>query len=131
MLITLSERTFADRIRELEGLGPDVTTAEIDHRLPYYAGKLFTWLGAFGISVLGMAENQGSLATFNATLERCFGEGSRADRLRGLSALNPLSITLERQDLGGFFMDLALSAMYDAWDSYGYRFQRVTVGELQ
>jgi hypothetical protein len=131
MLITLAERTFNDRIRELEGLSPDVSSAEIEHRMEHYAGKLFTWLAEFGITVLGIVENRVTIATFNAALERCYDEQSRADRLRGLRALNPLSVTVERNDLGAFFIDMALTAMYSAWDSYGHKLQRVTVNELE
>ena len=44
--------------------------------------------------------------------------------------LDPVSVTVERQDLGAFYIGLLRSAMYDAWDSYAHELQRLTVPEL-
>jgi hypothetical protein len=130
MRITLSERTFLERIRQLEGLGSEVTADEINHRLPLYASKLFQHLRAYGINQVGLISSTGTLGTFYVGLDRCHDDESRNLRLEGLAMLDPLSVTLEERDLPAFFKDIVLTMMIDAFDSYAAQFQRLTVGEL-
>ena len=47
MRITLSERQFTEQIRQLEGLGQEVTTDEISHRMDKYARRLFDHVREF------------------------------------------------------------------------------------
>lgn len=130
MQITLSERKFSERIRQLENLPADVTTEEVTHRLGHYAKKLFQHLVSFGLSSISLVGNSGTLGTFNITLERCYDDESRNLRIQGLAMLDPLSVTVERHDLGAFYIGIRLSTMYDAWNSYAHELQRLTVGEL-
>jgi hypothetical protein len=130
MQITLSERRFSERIRELEGIGPEVTVEEITHRLDQYARKLFTHLAAYGLTSIGLLGMNGSLGTFQVTLERCWDDESRNKRIQGLAMLDPLSVTLEQNDLGAFFVGGLLTTMYDKYPDYAHELQRVTVGEL-
>jgi hypothetical protein len=130
MRVTLSERTFLERIRQLEGLGSDVTSDEINHRLPQYASKLFQHLRAFGINQVGLISSNGTLGTFFVGLDACYDDESRNLRLEGLRMLDPLSVTLEERDLPAFFTGLVLTMMVDAFDSYAGQFQRLTVSEL-
>jgi hypothetical protein len=130
MRITLSERTFLERIRQLEGLGSEVTADEINHRLPLYASKLFQHLRAYGLNQVGLVSSNGTLGEFYVGLDRCHDDESRNLRLEGLAMLDPLSVTLEERDLPAFFKDIVLTMMVDAFDSYAAQFQRLTVGEL-
>jgi hypothetical protein len=130
MRICLSERTFLDRIRQLEGLGSEVTADEINHRLPHYASKLFQHLRAYGLNQVGLISSNGTLGTFFVGLDRCHDDDSRNLRIEGLQMLDPLSVTLEERDLPAFFKDIVLTMMIDAFDSYAAQFQRLTVGEL-
>jgi hypothetical protein len=130
MRITLSERTFLERIRQLEGLGSDVTPDEISHRLDHFAKRLFQHLRPYGLNQIGLISSNGSLGTFYVGLDRCFDDESRNMRLEGLRMLDPLSVTLEEADLPAFFRDIVLTMMVDAFDSYAAQFQRLTVGEL-
>jgi hypothetical protein len=130
MRVTLSERTFLERIRQLEGLGSEVTADEINHRLTHFAGKLFEHLRGFGINQVGYINSTGTLGTFYVGLDSCFDDESRNKRIEGLAMLDPLSVTLEERDLPAFFRDIVLTMMVDAFDSYSAQFQRLTVGEL-
>ncbi len=130
MQITLSERKFSERIRELEGIPAEVTTEEITHRLDRYAATLFQHLRGYGLSSIGLVGMNGTLGTFHVTLERCYDDDSRNKRIEGLALLDPLSVTVEQSDLGAFYIGILLSTMYDAWNSYARELQRVTVGEL-
>jgi hypothetical protein len=130
MQVTLSERKFSEKIRELENIPAEVTTEEITHRLDHYARRLFQHLAAFGLSSIGLIGVNGSLGTFRVTLERCWDDDSRNKRIEGLAMLDPLSVTVEHSDLGAFYIGILLSTMYDAWGSYSHELQRLTVGEL-
>jgi hypothetical protein len=130
MRVTLSERTFLERIRQLEGLGSEVTADEINHRLPHYASKLFQHLRAYGLNQVGLISSNGTLGTFYVGLDSCYDDESRNKRIEGLQMLDPLSVTLEERDLPAFFRDIVLTMMIDSFDTYAAQFQRLTVGEL-
>jgi hypothetical protein len=130
MIVTLSERRFSERIREFQNIGPEVSADEIAHRLDKYAEKLFKYLSEFGLSSIGLVGHTGTLGTFQITLEACWDDESRNKRIEGLALLDPLSVTVERNDLRAFYLGILLSTMYDAWPLYSHELQRLTVGEL-
>jgi len=130
MQITLSERKFSERIRQLENLPAEVTTEEITHRLDKYAAELFRHLRGYGLNSIGLLGIAGSLGTFQVTLDRCWDDESRNKRIEGLAMLDPLSVTLEQSDLAAFFTGIVLVAMHDGFNNYASDLQRVTVGEL-
>jgi len=46
--------------------------------------------------------------------------------------LNPLSVSLEQNDLQAFVTDeIALVALYDAWPTYSHELQRVSVNQIR
>lgn len=131
MRVTLSERQFCEQIRSLEGLSPATTTEEIFHRIAIYARRLFDHLKNYGITMLDQDfQVNGSLCTISAALERSYTDEDRQTRLNGLAMLVPVSVDMQREDVGAFFEGIARTAMYDSWDSYAHEVQRVTVTEL-
>ena len=111
MRIVLSERKFTERIRELEGIGPEVTSDEISHRLDHYAARLFQHLRSFGINQVGLVSMNGTLGEFYVGLDACYNDESRNTRIQGLAMLDPLSVTLEARDLPAFFVAGLLTTM--------------------
>jgi hypothetical protein len=130
MRITLSERKFNDRIRQLENIPAEVTSDEISHRLDHYAAKLFQHLRSYGINQVGLVSMQGTLGHFYVGLDACHNDESRNLRIQGLQMLDPLSVSLEARDLPAFFTGMILTLMADNFDSYAKDFQRITVSEL-
>lgn len=131
MLITLSESRFSARIRELENIPQSTSDEEINHRLDQHAARLFQHLATYGFTGFDRVAVQGTLGTFRATLAACHSDESRNLRLEGLRLLDPVSVTLEAQDLPAFYTrGLILTLMSDSFDSYRQEFQRLTVNEL-
>lgn len=130
MLVTLSESRFSARIRELENIPPSTSDEEINHRLDRYAATLFQHLSNYGFTGFDRVAVQGTLGTFRATLKPCHDDASRNVRIEGLKQLDPVSVSLEPQDLPSFFRGMILNLMADNFDSYSQEFQRLTVNEL-
>jgi len=133
MRITLSERQFSEQIRQLEGLGQDVTVEEIQHRIDKYARKLFQHIAAYGIQILptGFQVN-GTLATLQASLKQSFSEEDVQTRINGLALLAPVSVSLDQPDLSAFVSNqIMLASMSDNWIAFGASLQRLTLQELR
>lgn len=131
MIVVLSENRFSALIRSLENIPASTSDDEINHRLDRYATTLFRHLGEnFGFVRFDRVNVQGTLGTFRATLAPCHDDESRNIRLQGLAMLDPVSVSLEEQDLPAFFVGMLLTAMTDAYSSYAGEVHRLTVPEL-
>jgi hypothetical protein len=130
MRITLSERMFNEKVRQLQNLGPEVTSEEISHNLRRYAAKFFEYLSHFGLVDIGLVSMEGSLGHFYIGLKPCHDDESRNKRIEGLALLEPLSVTLEERDLPAFFTGMILTLMADNFNTYAAEFQRITVADL-
>src|SRR5262252_4248470 len=98
MLVTLSERKFAEQIRALKNIQD--TVEEINDRCQVYANELFEFLRKnHGVSCTGMISQSGQMGTFQFQLAPIYDEQSRADRISGLAMLAPNSVSVEESDL--------------------------------
>jgi hypothetical protein len=133
MRVTLSERQFTEQIRSLEGIGPEVTTEEICHRIDKHAKKLFEHLTNYGVSMLreGFRLN-GTLATIQASLSPSYSEEDVETRINGLAMLAPVSVSLDQPDLPAFVTNkVMLAGMSDNWMAFGGSLQRLTLPEVR
>lgn len=130
MLVTLSESRFSARIRELENIPASISNEEINHRLDRYAATLFQHLSNYGFTGFDKVAVNGTLGTFRATLSPCHNDESRNTRIAGLAMLDPVSVSLEEQDIPAFFTGMVRTLMTDNFANYSREFQRLTVGEL-
>jgi hypothetical protein len=132
MRITLSERQFTEQIRQLEGLGQEVTLDEISHRMDRYARKLFVHLQEYGVQMLAGVQVHGTLANMQASLKPSWDEESVQTRLNGLALLAPTSISVDQPDLSAFVTNpIMLASMSDRWVDFGASLQRITLSELR
>ena len=132
MRITLSERQFTEQIRQLEGLGPEVTLDEISHRMDRYAKKLFIHLREFGVQMLAGVQVQGTLANMQASLTQSRDEESVQKRMQGLALLAPISVSLDQPDLSAFVPNqVMLVSMIDNWGAFQQSLQRLTLSEVR
>lgn len=130
MIVVMSERKFAERIRELEGINDSVE--EICDRIHHHANRLFQHISQnHGVTMTGMLSQGGTMGTFQFQLAPVYSDQDRADRIAGLSMMNPNSISVEYGDLPGLFRDIALVGMQDSWNSYGRELQKLSVAELE
>jgi hypothetical protein len=130
MLVTLSEARFSARIRQLENIPQSTSDEEINHRLDRHATTLFQHLSNYGFVGFDRVAVNGTLGTFRATLAPCHDDESRNTRIQGLAMLDPVSVSLESQDLPAFFRGMLLTMMEDNFANYSREFQRLTVREL-
>jgi hypothetical protein len=131
MLLTLSESRFSARIRQLENIPQTTSDEEINHRLDRHAATLFQHLSNYGFVGFDRVAVSGTLGTFRATLAPCHDDESRNTRIEGLKMLNPVSVTLESQDLPAFYRrGPLLTLMEDNFSNYARQFERLTVSEL-
>jgi len=132
MLCTLSERKFAEQIRQLEGLGSDVTVSEIEDRLNHYAGRLFKHLSdIYGVTMAGLVSQNGTLGTFSFTLAPVYDLESQGTRIAGLNTLNPNSVTVEQTDLPGLVPNsITATAMSDSWHTFEEKLRKVLPSEI-
>jgi hypothetical protein len=132
MRLTLSERQFTEQIRQLEGLGPDVTLDEISHRMDKYARRLFVHISAYGVQMLAGVQVTGTLATMQASLRQSLTEEDVQTRIQGLSMLAPLTVSVDQPDLSAFVVNpVMLAAMSENWIAFGASLQRLTLSELR
>ncbi len=135
MFVTLSFRSYAQLIRELEGLDSSVTDAELSVRLDHYSRRIWDHLLNFGIRLLGLAESTPDVAAFRvdisgATARDGYSGINRDLLLGGLNFLRPIAVTVEETDLEDFTTGPVLTAMADAWEQYASSLQRLPVDEL-
>jgi hypothetical protein len=133
MRITMSERLLCDQIRQLENLDPATTVEEVSHNIIRYFRRLAEHIQNYGVTLLG-ADYQvnGSVSTMGAVLNRSYSDDDVLTRINGIRMLNPLSVSVERNDLQAFVTEqIALVALYDAWDSYAHELQRLAVNEVR
>src|SRR5262245_26384286 len=120
MLITLSERRLSALIREFFGL-VDVTDEELLPQLTKYASKLFVALSTergLTMQSLGGIGNGIAVYRFDVTTD------NRDDLLAGLSLLNPVMLSVERNDLPRLVQNRPiLAAMNDCWYEIEPNFQ--------
>lgn len=132
MRIVLSERQFTEQIRNLEGLGSDVTLDEISHRMDRYARKLFVHLQEYGVQMLAGVQVNGTLATMQASLTQSRDEESVQKRMEGLALLAPLTVSLDQPDLSAFVPSpVMLPSMIDNWGAFEHSLQRLTLSEVR
>jgi len=133
MRVTLSERQFSEQIRQLEGLGPEVTVEEIQHRIDKYARRLFDHLRGFGIQMLQHGFNvSGTLCTMSASLKQSWDEESVQMRINGLAMLAPVSVSLDQPDLSAFVTNpVMLASMIDNWGAFEASLQRILLHEVR
>jgi hypothetical protein len=131
MQVVLSERLVSRRVRELENLPAEMTISEITHLMPKYSANLFGHVSNYGVRMAGFIGQNGDIATFSFELSPLRTDEDRATRLSGLAFLTPLSVSLEFDDLSGFYGGLALPAMQNAWSEYCQHFQQITIPELE
>src|SRR5579859_2257699 len=124
MRVTLSERQFLEQIRQLEGLGPEVTADEIQHRMDKFARRLFDYIRKdYGVTMLPDGFRlHGTLATMSASLKQSFSEEDVQARIEGLARLAPVSVSLDCPDLNAFVTN---------WMAFGSSLQRLTLQEVR
>jgi hypothetical protein len=133
MRITLSERQFSEQIRQLEGLGPEITTEEIVHRIDRYARRLFDHIREYGIQMLQAGfQVSGTLCTMSASLKPAWDEESVQMRINGLAMLAPVSVSLDQPDLSAFVVNpVMLASMIDNWPAFERSLQRLSLSEVR
>jgi hypothetical protein len=132
MRIVLSERQFTEQIRQLEGLGQEVTLDEISHRMDKYARKLFVHMQGYGVHMLAGVQVNGTLATMQASLTQSRDEDAVQQRIQGLALLAPLTVSLDRPDLSAFVTNpVMLPSMIDNWGAFEHSLQRLTLSEVR
>ena len=133
MRITLSERQFSEQIRQLEGLGPEVTTEEIQHRIDRHARRLFDHIASYGIQMLATGfQVNGTLCTMSASLKPSYSEEDVQTRVQGIALLAPLSVSLDQPDLSAFVPNpIMLASMTDNWSAFSQRLQRLALSEVR
>lgn len=132
MRITLSEPRFTEQIRQLENLGPEVSTDEISHRMDRYARRLFNHVREFGVQMLPGIHISGTLAAMQASLNQSRSEEEVQMRVQGLALLAPVSVSLDQPDLSAFVVNpIMLASMFDNWSAFSQSLQRVTLSELR
>jgi hypothetical protein len=133
MRVTLSERKFSEQIRQLENIGPEVTTEELIHRIDRHARRLFDHIREFGVQMLQAGlQVSGTLCTMSASLKPAWDEESVQMRINGLAMLAPVSVSLDQPDLPAFVVNpVMLAAMQDNWIAFGSSLQRLTLQEVR
>ena len=130
MFVTLSEAKFSEQIRQLEGISD--TIEEITDRMEHYAGRLFQHLSRnHGVTMVCMVSQSGGLGTFCFALSPIYDDQDRADRISGLSLMNPNSVSVEQGDLEAFVpQGIVLQALLDEWECYESQLQKILPSQI-
>lgn len=129
MQITLSESRLSELINQLEGTNLPVD--EFAHRMDRLAAKVFGHLGHYGIKMQGLSNQNGNLATFSLSLDPSYDDESRDTRLAGLRLLNPVSVSLNANDLPAFVLNkVALAGIRTVWPDIMREFDRILPTEI-
>jgi hypothetical protein len=134
MIVILSERRFAERIRQLEGI--EDTSEEIFVRWTHYGTRLLKHLEQFGILKTATLESNGNIASFQFDISRVgrnwqSGDFDFAKLNEGLNLLDPVAVSLEEQDLAAICTGPIQTAMVDRWDEYAHTLQRILPGQIE
>jgi len=134
MILTLSERRLSELIRQLEGIND--SDEEILFRMQHYAAKLFNQVSEYGIRMVEMVEHHGGIGSFRFDIKGVGMDwqtgGFNWEQLnQGLSFLNPLAVSFEREDLWAICDGLVGTAMNSVWYEIQPNLQRLSVNEVR
>ena len=111
MIICVSNRRFGDVIRQLEGLGNDVTAAEIEENGDRYGKRLGEYVRSYGVNIVG-ARLRGEIIDLNAALT----SNDRETVIRGVQMLQPLNVSVEQGDLPRLILNrIMLACFQENW----------------
>jgi hypothetical protein len=131
MIVTLSERTTTELVRELEGLDPAITVEELTERMPQYSQRLFAHLRNFGLTYDGRCNPRGPVADFGFSLKQNSVQDERQTLVDGLAMLRPICISVEREDLPSLILNpMVLAATVEQWPQIAGQFRKVLPSEV-
>lgn len=134
MLCVLSERRLSALIRQLENLSPEAyTDEEIKERMGAFATKVFAHIANFGVRLAGLIKVRDGFGDFKIALtDPPYQQGDlRQSFVDGLALLNPLSITVEKDDLPRLVPNaMTRAAMVDCWPNIAAQLTAILPNEL-
>lgn len=134
MILSLSERKTTALIQQLEGT--DETIEEISYNMKRYGTRLFQHVNeAYQLEYAGMTNLSGGIADFrfniNCGRDLATNDFNWESFLGGLAFLNPLGVTLERDDIWKTCDPLIGKSLYSAWADVRQNFERLSVAEVR
>jgi len=133
MIVTLSERRLSELIRSLENISD--TDSEIAYRMAEYASKLFVHVAeGYGLRMEGMIQHTGDIAEFRFAIggaKDFHGQIDWDKLVAGLQFMNPLCVSVEREDLAVICDKLIGNQALQSWDEYAPTLQRILPGQLE